>query len=253
MNIDKPKYTKLSAMRYLWKEAFGDTDDFLDTFFATAFSEERCRLVTIDEEVVAALYWFDCMHVNHPVAYVYAVATKEAYRGQCICHKLMDDTREYLKKLGYAGIVLVPGSKALFDLYESMGFQTCSSIREIDCNAGTDKIEVEQIDIGEYQRLRRQYLQAGGVVQEGENLTFLHTMSDFYAGTDFVLAAYTEDNILHGTELLGNANNAPNIVKSFGCEKGSFRTPGEGNDFAMYLPLETDGLPAPTYFGLAFD
>lgn len=253
MNIDKPNPTQNPALRHLWKEAFGDTDAFLDTFFSTAFSEERCRLVTIEEDVAAALYWFDCLYMNRSVAYVYAVATAKAYRGQGICHKLMADTISHLKKLGYMGVLLVPGSKALFSFYESMGFQTCSSVKKTDCDAACDGIDLERIDISTYQKLRRQYLPTGGVIQEKENLTFFQTMSNFYAGPDFLLAAYIQGNTLCGTELLGNAAAAPNIVKALDCKKGSFRTPGEGTAFAMYLSLNPDSLPAPTYFGLAFD
>ena len=95
MNIDKPNPTQIPALRNLWKEAFGDTDAFLDTFFSTAFSEERCRLVTIEVDVAAALYWFDCLYMDQSAAYSYAVATATAYRGQGICHKLMADTSQH--------------------------------------------------------------------------------------------------------------------------------------------------------------
>lgn len=253
MNIDKPKPTQIPALRHLWKEAFGDTDAFLDTFFSIAFSEERCRLVTIEADVAAALYWFDCLYMNQSISYVYAVATATAYRGQGICHKLMTDTIQHLKKLDYTGALLVPGSKALFSFYESMGFQTCSSVKKIDCDAACDGIDIKRIDRNTYQKLRRQYLPTGGVIQEKENLTFFQTMSNFYTGPDFLLAAYTKNDLLYGTELLGNTAAAPNIVKALDCEKGSFRTPGEGTAFAMYLPFGPDSLPAPTYFGLAFD
>ncbi len=253
MNIDKPNPTQIPALRNLWKEAFGDTDAFLDTFFSTAFREERCRLVTIEVDVAAALYWFDCLYMDQPVAYIYAVATATAYRGQGICHKLMADTSQHLKKLGYAGILLVPGSKALFSFYENMGFQTCSSVKKIDCEAACDRVDIKRIDTSTYQALRRQYLPSGSVIQEKENLTFLETLSNFYSGSDFLLAAYTKKGILYGTELLGNTAAAPNIVKALNCETGSFRTPGEGTAFAMYLPLKLDSLPAPYYFGLAFD
>ena len=69
MTIDMPKAEQISGLRQLWKEAFGDSDAFLDSFFAIAFSPERCRCVTEDGRPVAALYWFDCGYQGENLAY----------------------------------------------------------------------------------------------------------------------------------------------------------------------------------------
>ena len=60
MIIDHPTTTQIPQLRSLWKEAFGDSDAFLDIFFQRAFSPQRCCCVTQGDAVVAALYWFDC-------------------------------------------------------------------------------------------------------------------------------------------------------------------------------------------------
>ena len=54
MTIDKQQ------LKALWKEAFGDPDSWIDSFFAAAFSPERCRCVVKDGQTAAALYWLDC-------------------------------------------------------------------------------------------------------------------------------------------------------------------------------------------------
>ena len=90
----------------------------------------------------------------------------------------------------------------------------------------------------------------GGIVQEGENLRFLESYAKLYAGNGFVLAAVTEGAHLQCTELLGDRTAAPGIVAALGLQTGSFRVPGE-NRFSMYCPLKD--IPAPGYFGLAFD
>ena len=53
-------------------------------------------------------------------------------------------------------------------------------------------------------------------------------------------------------ELLGNREAAPGILKTLGCIRGKFRTPGEEMPFAMFLPLKEDA-PVPSYLGHAFD
>jgi len=96
MKIDYPLESQIGGLRLLWKEAFGDTDALLDVFWSTAFAADRCRCITIDDEVAAALYWFDCRFDDRPIAYIYAVATAKAQRKQGLCRKLMEDTRNLL-------------------------------------------------------------------------------------------------------------------------------------------------------------
>ena len=243
MRIDYPKEEQLPGLRRLWRDAFGDTDAFLDCFFSTAFSADRCRCITIDDRVAAALYWLDCRFDDRPIAYAYAVATGSTFRMQGLCRKLMENTRQLLCSLGYAGILLVPGEPELFAMYKTMGYKTCSHVREFTCRCGENPVALRPIGAEEYAQLRRKFLPTGGVIQEGENLQLLQSLCTLYAGEGFV---YSE-----GAELLGRIDAAPGILAALGKEKGSFRCPGKEKPFAMYLPL-TEG-SFPQYFGLAFD
>ena len=243
MKIDYPAENQLPQLRLLWKEAFSDTDKFLDSFFSTAFSPDRCRCITIEDRVAAALYWFDCRLDGRPLAYLYAVATAKAFRRQGLCSRLMDDARQLLRELGYSGIVLVPGEKSLFSMYEDMGYRTCCSVREFQCRRGDAPVTMQSITAEEYALLRRQYLPSGGVLQENENLQFLASICKLYSGDGFLYA--------EGGELLGDPRNAPGILAALGKDRGTFRCPGEETPFAMYRSL--DGGCPPVYFGLAFD
>lgn len=253
MIIDEPRESQMQCLRELWQEAFGDTEEFLDAFGQTAFSKERCRCVSTDGKVAAALYWFDCTLEDKPIAYLYAIATSRACQGRGICHELMENTHRHLGRLGYQGAVLVPGSKKLFRLYEEMGYRVCSGIREISCTASVQKVPLERISEAEYAEFRRKLLPEGGVVQENENLKFLQTQARIYAGPNVLLAAKVESGRLYGLELLGDETKAPEIVSALSCEGGIFRVPGTDKPFAMYRQLKESELPAPSYFGLAFD
>lgn len=253
MIIDYPKIKDIPELIKLWKEAFGDSDKFLKTFFSTAFSAKRSRHITVDGITAAALYWFDCSYNGNNIAYVYAVATKKAYRGQGLCRILMTDTHTMLKSRGYTGAILVPRSKELFDFYNRMGYETCAYVNEIKCKKSERKVKISKIGKEEYARLRRQYLPDSSVIQEGENLDFLGRYASFYAGCDFVLAMLGEKDTLYGIELLGNVSSARDIVGTLGYKIGSFRTPGKDSPFAMYHSFDKSEQSAPTYFGLAFD
>ena len=88
------------------------------------------------------------------------------------------------------------------------------------------------------------------VVKEGENLAFLEEFYGFYQADGALLCAGKDGDALIGAELLGECDPGA-IVAAFGCREGSFRSPGGGEDFAMYSPLQADFAPA--YFAFAFD
>ncbi|MBR5474628.1 MAG: GNAT family N-acetyltransferase [Lachnospiraceae bacterium] len=257
--MEEPTKDDIPALRELWKEAFGDTDAFLDTFFVQAFASERCRLVRAGFDIAAALYWFDCECRGERMAYVYAVATKEAYRKQGLSHRLLEDTHRHLKENGYGGVLLVPGSESLFRFYEGQGYEVCSGIRELFVTASaelkaagiTPEIEgLREVDASEFAVLRRQHLPDGGVIQEGANLAFLQTQAKFYAGEGVLLAAAEDEGALFGIELLGDTEAASRILAVLGYREGTFRIPGDARPFAMYYSL---GSETPSYFGFAFD
>ncbi len=252
MRIDAPTPSLTHPLRRLWVDAFGDSDAFLDSFFATAYAPERCRCLTLEDSLAAALYWFDTTCNGKKMAYIYAVATAPAFREQGFCRALMGNTHQHLTALGYHGALLVPDGASLTRMYAGLGYRPCCGIREFVCAMGSDPVPLRRIDTGEYARLRRQLLPRGGVIQEGENLRFLETYAEFYAGLDFLLAAHREKDTLLGLELLGNTEAAPGILSALGMALGKFRTPGTLQPFAMFLPLRAH-TEAPSHFGLAFD
>lgn len=256
--IGKPEFFHIPQLRKLWKDTFEDTDKFLDVFHSTAFSLERCRCVLIHDVVVAALYWFDCTFMNQPIAYIYAVATAKAFRGQGLCHALMDNTHKHLEESGYVGALLSPASETLFDFYENIGYKTCAFRKEIIFDEDTlhafeaKKIAIRKIDKDEFAKFRPQFLPKNAVLQEHENLDFLETQATFYAGDDFLLTAQQNESHLQGIEFLGDASAIPSILQKLNCTSGVFHTLGKEKPCGMYYSF-TDNTPMPSYFGFTFE
>lgn len=252
MLTDYPAPHHIPQLQQLWKIAFGDTDAFLDSFFRTAFSYNRCRCVLENNQIAAVLYWFDCTVENQKIAYIYAVATHPDFRNRGLCRKLMADTHAVLADRGYAGATLVPQKESLRAMYAGMGYRDCGGLDTVTCAAGESPVFVRAIGPEEFARLRRQFLPEGSVVQEGENLTFLSEQTQFYTGDGFLLAAYSDKDILHGIELLGDITSAPGITKALNCVRAEFRIPGTSTPFAMFHSL-AENTPELSYFGFAFD
>lgn len=252
MVIDHPSQEQTGQLLELWKDVFGEHQGFWEMFLDTAWSFDRCRCITAEGKVTASLCWLDTWCEGQKLAYLYAVVTHPAFRRRGLFRSLMADTHEFLQQKGYDGVLLVPAQESLRELYGTFGYRNCGGISEVVCQAGKMPVNLRAIGPEEYIRLRRQHLPSCGVVQEGENLTFLAAQAQFYAGEDFLLAAWEEEQQLHGMELLGNAAAAPGILHTLGCRKGTFRIPGRERPFAMFLPLN-QGAKAPEYFGFAFD
>lgn len=253
MIFKHPAPAEVPQLRRLWKTAFGDTDEYLDAFFRTAFSSERSFCAFSGDTLAAMLFWFDVSCDGQKLAYLYAVATAPEFRGRGICRTLVAGTHELLKKRGYDGALLVPVNDGLRKMYAGFGYEDAAGICETFCAAGNKPVPIHAIDTAEYALLRRQMLPAGSVVQEGENLALLETQVKFYKGADFLLAAQsTEEGALFAPELLGNLAAAPGILLSLGYPQGTFRTPGHKEPYAMFLPLKAEAV-APEYFGFSFD
>lgn len=251
MIIDFPTRGQIPGLRVLWKEAFGDPDAFLDHFYATGFSWDRCRCICLDGQVVAALYWFDCHWQDKRLAYIYAVATAKSHRGQGLCHTLMENTQALLCERGYAGVVLVPAKPDLFAFYEKMGYRCFGGIRQWQCAPGKDPVFLKELTPREYAALRLTCLPADSVIQDGPLLDFLGTYARFYQGSDFLLCCANDEGKLIGYELLGSTEAAPGILAALGYKSGTFCTPGD-SPFGMYRSL-TEELSAPAYLAFALD
>ena len=252
MKTDHPSLCHRDQMRKLWQDAFGDTDVFLDSFYSTAYTPDQCLGIFIGEELAAVLYWIDCHIQDQKLAYIYAVVTAPAHRGKGLCRKLMEDAHKLLKSRGYSGSILVPQKESLRQMYAGMGYQNAGGLTVFPCDAGTEPLPLRAVGPQEFAALRRTLLPENAVIQEGEGLRFLGQQLQFYAGDAFLLAAYVENDILHGIELLGSQDSAPAILKTLDLPHGIFRTPGHSQPFAMFHAL-TENAAHPKYFGFAFD
>lgn len=242
---------KTKQLKDLWFLAFGDSEEFIDLFFQTAYAPERCLFLTEGDQVTAALYWLDCEYKGQKQAYIYAVATHPDHRGKGLCRKLMDKAHEILKQQGYTAALLRPADDGLRRMYRKMGYQICTGVSEFDCIAGSS-VSVRKIGVDEYARLRQQFLPQDGVLQEGVSLDYLASYASLFTGADFLLAGAPYDGSFNGIELLGNPDAAPGILAALGYKTGSFRCPGKEIPFGMFLPLAEDA-KTPGYLGLVFD
>lgn len=243
---------EFSSLIPLWREAFGDGDEFIDLFGREAYSPSRTAAIIKSCECISMLFWFDCEHEGERIAYLYAIATKKSERGRGWCKMLMQATHAHLAKEGYRGCLLVPASESLFGFYASLGYTEHCYIDKLEAVSTEQGAPLSEISAEQYFKYRRKMLPQHSVIQEGACMNFLKKQAKFYTGEGFLLAARREGEELFGIELLGEREAAGRILCALGHKRGVFRTPGKSKKFAAYLPLD-GGASAPEYFAFAFD
>ena len=252
MNFEQPSNEHIPRLVRLWKEAFGEYDGFWELFLKTGFLADHCRCLTEKGQPIAGLYWFDCSCCGEKIAYIYAVVTDPNHRGRGLCRNLMEAVHTLLKAQSYASVMLVPASEGLREMYRKMGYEDCTAISELSCTTADIPVEIRHLCAEEYAIVRRKLLPEKAVIQEGINLPFLAAQAQLFAGNDFLLAAWREEDMLHGMELLGNPASAPGILRALGCKTGIFQIPGTEKSFSMIHRLRDDAI-MPEYFGFSFD
>lgn len=218
----------LPRLRSLWKDCFGDPEDWIDLFFRTAYAPSRSLVLTQGGTILGAGYWMDCALEEKPVAYLYAIAIDPRFQHQGFGTALLKGMHARLAQQGYTAALLVPGSASLRRFYEKLGYRTCSHRPAPD-----SRIPQAPISPAQYARQRRAFLPGHGIVQEGPQLQFLAEQAQFFAELDCIAAVSTEDG--RCLELLGTA------------------PPKTGEAFAMCLPLTDAPFPPEVYFAFAFD
>ncbi|MBR7122974.1 MAG: GNAT family N-acetyltransferase [Oscillospiraceae bacterium] len=246
MTIDIP------AMKRLWQQAFGDEMAVIDGFFATGFDKTRCQCLYEDSLLAAALYWFDCLWQGQKVAYIYAVATEKGFRGKGLCRRLMEKTHIHLQKQGYVGAVLVPGSPALFAMYEKFGYRGFFPGTVTQVTAGKKDIALRKLSLTEYLTQRLQYIPENSVVAGKEAFSYLATYGAFYEGAQGIFCFARQKDTIYFQEYLADLKHLPDVVKTLEAETGVLRLSGAGEKQAMYRSF-TDNTALPSYFAPALD
>ena len=238
----------IPGLKQLWKTVFGDPNAFIDAFFQTAYSPDRCRYDTRDGQIICALYWFDCSQDGRKFAYIYAVATDPAYRGQGLASRLLLETHQILKQQGYSGTVLKPAN-GLFPFYERLGYQTSCYVNSFTAEAGTSPARIHPLSPGEYAARRRELLPENAILQEGVTLDFLSVFAGFYAVDGGVFCVSREESEI--IEYLADPNLIPAVLAALSLKTTKITTPGGDLPFVMYHPLDNN--PAPGYLGLSLE
>ncbi len=242
--------TEIPALRRLWKAAFGDGDEFLDDFFELAFTPARSLAALWDGTLAGMLYWFDCRCRAERLAYLYAVAVAEPFRGRGLCRSLMETAHETLRAEGYGGSLLVPGDESLRRMYEKLGYLDFGGLTREPVRAG-ESLPLEPLTPEAYARRQETLLPPGSAVLERDGLAFQQTLGGLYAFPGGICAVERGEPMTIRELLPPESPAAPGILAALGVEEGILCRSEGAEPFAMYRDLGAGEPPAA--FAMDFD
>lgn len=247
--------------KYLWKLCFGDSDSFIDFYYAIRYKEDETALLLQDGEILAMLTMLpvtiEASGRSYDAAMLYAIATHPEYRNRGYATILIDFAHQYLKKNRVAFTALVPAGRQLFKFYQRQGYQDCFYIREafftgemID-NWDIDETGswiISAISSGEYNQMRNKQLEGKTCVSYTiEDMAYQKKLSQF-SGADIFSLKFEEVN---GCAVIERINPDKVIIKEL-LINGEL-IPAAVKQISRLLPAKEYVLRTPAFLGRQFE
>ncbi|MDD2556294.1 MAG: GNAT family N-acetyltransferase [Syntrophaceticus sp.] len=130
------KKGEIARQKEIWKLCFGDSDQYIDFYYANRYKEDETLLLLQEGEIVSMLTILP-IRVNTSTGQglnstmLYAIATHPKHQHRGYASQLIESACCHLNQKNNVFSVLVPAGKNLFDYYRHQGFQDGFFIHEI--------------------------------------------------------------------------------------------------------------------------
>lgn len=114
---------KASECARLWKEVFGDSDEFISSFITDFYNADNMLSIEQDGKIQSMLHVVPFDYNGSKVAYIYAVATTASERGKGYAGLLIRRAIEKAKNEGYKAVFTLPADDGLVSFYSQFGFK----------------------------------------------------------------------------------------------------------------------------------
>ncbi len=140
----------------IWQEAFGDSEDFIEAMLRCGLME-RAVGAEMNGALRCCMFAFDGLKIGGvPAAYLYALGTEKAYRGQGLGRAVTMFAAESAVERGAEAVFLRPGDEALERWYgRAMGAVAVARSREKVCRPALPSAKkARELSPEEYLHLR---------------------------------------------------------------------------------------------------
>ena len=168
-------YQDEPALKALLKEAFGDNDRFIDLFLRLKFDGRNVCVYEYEGEVVSMAFLLPATILleegERPVTYLYACATKKAFRGRGYMRAIIERVYADICEWGQVALLLMPAEESLYDYYSACGFEPFFywdrrnyEVRNFNWRNDHEEYALHKIDAACYADYRRRQLTALGTI-----------------------------------------------------------------------------------------
>ena len=214
------------ALKALWKQCFGDSEEYIDSFFGLFLQPGRCLVAEADSRPVSAMYILPDIQLfphrkEHLTAgYAYALATLPEYRGRGIGTAVFKAVSDRILETADAACVL-PAEAGLYPFYEdAVDAKPVSFLRQ--ARFTRDELRRFQpcggarIPTLEYAAIREQLLHGYPHASYDQEIYDLLEADgcDFLVTANGLAAAETVDGVCRVTELLDPTED---VMSSIAC------------------------------------
>lgn len=165
IEVANPQPHNIHALKRIWEDCFGDTNEYIDFFFENCYKPEQTLVAYYDLKPGGMLFMLPSkLTINNKVyngSYIYAVATKPSFQGKGIMKKLESEAVRISKEKSLDFLCLVPQSESLFKMYGKIGYKTTFYLGEktyIPFSNREEEITFEDCLQEEYIKMRSDYL-----------------------------------------------------------------------------------------------
>lgn len=127
---------EILRQKEIWKLCFGDSDQYIDLYYAARYKENETLLMLEGGEIVSMLTMLPNKTIttnrqSFNSTMLYAIATHPEYQHRGYASQLIDFAHQYLNKIENHITLVVPAEGRLFDYYRRLGYGDGFYIREI--------------------------------------------------------------------------------------------------------------------------
>lgn len=113
-------------VRRMWKTCFGDTDEYMDIFFAKKYRNENTLIYFEEGEAVASLqmlpYTITFYRQSLSFAYLAGLCTLPQHRQKGYMAQLIKEAHKVIEKRNITMAILIPAEEWLYKFYEKYGY-----------------------------------------------------------------------------------------------------------------------------------
>lgn len=124
--IDYPSLSDEADLRALWKQVFGDSDEFIDLFFRNRYSVDSALVYRQAGRITSMIFFpgYDFKYGENfgRLGYICGAATLPDFRGRGIMSELLLGAFDEMKNRGDDFSALIPASDSLYVYYAKFGY-----------------------------------------------------------------------------------------------------------------------------------